>query len=202
MDAAAGKYLTFRLGHEEYGIEVAKVVEIIQMTDITAAPCSPECVRGVINLRGRVIPVVELRRRFRMAAVEDTPETCIIVVAVESGETAVQMGIVVDTVSEVLDIEGSDIEPPPRFGGVDTTFIMGMSKARGEIKILLDINKALSSAEMEELAQIQDLDRPSSDRPGCWKQGRSSASRLILNPEFCDQQSEPPAPKEPRTRPP
>ena len=154
MDAAAGKYLTFRLGHEEYGIEIAKVMEITKMVEITAVPCSPDYVRGVINLRGRVIPVVELRRKLRMDAVEDAPETCIIVVRVESGETAFPMGVLVDAVSEALDIDGSDIEPPPQFGaGVDTDFIMGVSKARGGVQILLDIDKALSSAEVEGLAQ-------------------------------------------------
>ncbi|HUT24809.1 MAG TPA: chemotaxis protein CheW [Sumerlaeia bacterium] len=154
MDAAAGKYLTFRLGHEEYGIEIAKVMEITKMVEITAVPCSPDYVRGVINLRGRVIPVVELRRKLRMDAVEDAPETCIIVVRVESGETALQIGVLVDAVSEALDIDGSDIEPPPQFGaGVDTDFIMGVSKARGGVQILLDIDKALSSAEVEGLAQ-------------------------------------------------
>ena len=153
MASRAGKYLTFRLADEEHGIEILKVVEIIKMMDITSVPRTPDAVRGVINLRGRVIPVLELRRKFEMDTIEDTDETCIIVVNTRTGTTSTQMGILVDTVSEVLDIAATDIEPPPKFGGsIDTDFILGMAKVKGGVKILLDIDKILTRAEIEDLA--------------------------------------------------
>lgn len=149
----AGKYLTFLLAHEEYGIEILKVVEIIKMMAITAVPRTPDFVRGVINLRGKVIPVVELRRKFKMEAREDTAETCIIVVSASLRQGGnVQMGILVDTVSEVLDVQASEIEPAPRFGAsIDTDFICGMAKVKGVVKILIDIDKVLTDQEMESL---------------------------------------------------
>ena len=137
----AGKYLTFSLANEEYGLEILKVREIIGMMDITAVPKAPPHVRGVINLRGKVIPVIDLRLRFALPTIEQTEETCIIVVCVGD----VEMGVVVDKVCEVLDIAGDDIEDSPEFGeNVDTTFILGMGKAEGHVTILLDITKVLS----------------------------------------------------------
>jgi purine-binding chemotaxis protein CheW len=152
--AQAGKYLTFRLAGEEYGIEILKVVEIIKIMDITSVPRMPETVRGVINLRGKVIPVVELRRQFGMESITDNSETCIIVVNVCILQKDVQMGILVDTVSEVLDILEKDIEPPPQFGSqTNTDFILGMAKAKGDVKLLLDINRVLSGDELKELVE-------------------------------------------------
>ena len=149
----AEKYLTFYLADEEYGIAITKVVEIIEMMEITSVPRTPDYVRGVINLRGKVIPVVELRKKFGMETIEDTDETCIIVVNVQAGAAETQMSILVDTVSEVLDIKGADIEPPPRFdGAVDTDFILGMAKIKGEVKILLEIDRVLSSEETTAMA--------------------------------------------------
>ena len=150
--ALAGKYLTFQLAHEEYGIAILKVVEIIKMMEITAVPRTPSFVRGVINLRGKVIPVVELRSKFGMETIPDDDETCIIVVNARCSGGGVQMGILVDTVSEVLDIAASEIEPSPQFGGsVDTKFILGMAKAKGTVKILLDIDRILSGDEIADL---------------------------------------------------
>lgn len=147
--AAAAKYLTFQLAGEEYGIEIIKVVEIIKMMDITQVPRTPAFVRGVINLRGKVIPVVELRAKFGMETIEDTDETCIIVVNVRTDDLEIQMSILVDTVSEVLDIGEEDIEPPPTFGSsVATDFILGMAKAKGSVKILLDIDRVLTGEEI------------------------------------------------------
>jgi len=162
MRALAGKYLTFRLAHEEYGVQITKVVEIIKMMEVTAVPRTPQYVRGVINLRGKVIPVVELRRKFDMPPIDDNDETCIIVINVQAGGATgamaageVQMGILVDTVSEVLDIGGADIEPPPKFGGsIDTAFILGMAKAKGAVKILIDIDRVLSAGEVAKLAAM------------------------------------------------
>ncbi len=141
-----GKYLTFVLAEEEYGLEILKVREIIGVMDITAVPRTPEYVKGVINLRGKVIPVVDLRLKFGMVEVEHTQETCIIVVQVGT----VEVGILVDKVSEVLNINGEDIEDPPSFGtDVDTNFILGMGKADGKVTILLDIERVLTPEEVK-----------------------------------------------------
>ena len=148
--ALGGKYLTFSLGGEEYGLEILKVREINGLMDITPVPRAPKDIRGVINLRGKIIPVVELRTKFAMPTIEDTEETCIIVVDVTSDGQSIDMGILVDSVSEVLDIDSDDIEPPPSFGsGVDTDFILGMAKAGGSVKILLAVEKVLTSADFE-----------------------------------------------------
>jgi purine-binding chemotaxis protein CheW len=135
----AGKYLTFALDNEEYGLEILKVREIIGYMQITAIPKTPNHVKGVINLRGQVIPVVDLRLKFGMNAAEVTEETCIIVVEIHQGDHKFQTGIVVDRVKEVLDIEGESIEDAPQFGSsVDTNFLLGMGKVNGAVKILLD----------------------------------------------------------------
>jgi purine-binding chemotaxis protein CheW len=149
-----GKYLTFRLDNEEYGLEILKVREIIGMMDITAVPRTPEFVRGVINLRGNVIPVIDLRLRFMMPPAEQTDETCIIVVDVEG----VEMGIVVDRVSEVLDIADEEIQEAPSFGvAVDTDFILGIGKVAARVAILLNISEVLTT---EDLAGLQALSGP------------------------------------------
>ncbi len=144
-----GKYLTFALGDEEYGLEILRVREIIGMMGITLVPRMPNFVRGVINLRGKVIPVIDLRLRFGMNKVVDTKETCIIVVDLDD----ILMGIVVDQVSEVLDIKGHDIENTPSFGiSVDTEFILGIGKAKDKVIIILDIRKVLTSEEINKLS--------------------------------------------------
>ena len=143
-----GKYLTFTLANEDYGLEILKVREIIGMMDITAIPQTPSYVKGVINLRGKVIPVIDLRLKFGLPPMEYGERTCIIVVEVKT-QDAMQMGVVVDTVSEVMNINGADIEPAPSFGTrVDTKYILGIAKARGTIKILLDIDQVLSPKEL------------------------------------------------------
>jgi purine-binding chemotaxis protein CheW len=147
--AKAGKYLTFKLGAEEYGLEILKVQEIIKMMDITKVPRTPEFVRGVINLRGKVIPVVDLRLKFNMEAKAATEKTCVIVVQVAHTGGRVTMGTIVDEVSEVLDIVGEQIEPAPEFGTtVDTDFILGMGKVARKVVMLLDIDKVLSTGEL------------------------------------------------------
>jgi purine-binding chemotaxis protein CheW len=151
----AGKYLTFKLAAEDYGLEILKVQEIIKMMDITKVPRTPHFVRGVINLRGKVIPVVDLRLKFGMSEMETTDKTCVIVVQVARSGGIVTMGIIVDEVSEVLDIAGADIEPSPSFGTtVDTRFILGMAKTKGSVKILLDIDKVLSGDELEAVTAV------------------------------------------------
>ncbi|MDR0331232.1 MAG: chemotaxis protein CheW [Chitinispirillales bacterium] len=151
----AGKYLTFKLADEEYGLEILKVREIIGLLPITCLPRTPVFVRGVINLRGKVIPVIDLRQKFELEVAEDTDQTCIIVVDVTGRGGSIQVGILVDSVSEVLDIRGEDIEEPPMFGSnVDTAFILGMAKAKGAVKILLNIEKVLSQADLERVADL------------------------------------------------
>lgn len=149
MADLGGKYLTFKLEAEEYGLEILKVREIIGVMDITAVPQTPAFVRGVINLRGKIIPVVNLRAKFGMEAIDDTEDTCIIVVDVNKDEMTINMGILVDSVSEVLDITEEDIEETPSFGAsVNTDFILGMAKAKGKVKILLNIQKVMTESEL------------------------------------------------------
>ena len=147
--AKAGKYLTFQMGKEVYGIEILKVQEIIGMMPVTRVPKTPEFVRGVINLRGKVIPVIELRRKFGMETREDTDRTCIVVVQVAASAGTVTMGLLVDEVSEVLNVSQEQIEAPPSFGAqVDTDFILGMGKVGQKVLMLLDADKVLSSEEL------------------------------------------------------
>jgi len=144
-----GKYLTFTLAEEEYGIGILKVKEIIGIMSITTVPQTPEYMKGVINLRGKVIPVVDLRLKFGMEAMEYTERTCIIVVEIEGDNRKIQMGIVVDAVSEVMNIKAGDIEDTPNFGSrLNTEYILGMAKIGGKVKILLDIGKVLSTEEV------------------------------------------------------
>ncbi len=140
--ARAGKFLTFLLADEVYGLEILKVREIIGMMAITNVPGTPDCVRGVVNLRGKVIPVVDLRLKFGMMPAEQTEETCIIVVSVNG----IEMGTVVDKVYEVLDISEENIEDAPDLGQeVSTNVILGMGKSDGKVIILLDISKVLGN---------------------------------------------------------
>ena len=144
-----GKYLTFSMADEEYGIGILKIKEIIGMMAITTVPQTPEFVKGVINLRGKVIPVVDLRARFGMETIDYTERTCIIVVEIEGQVGKVQIGIVVDSVSEVLNIKGEDIENTPTFGtNLNTDYILGMAKTEGCVEILLDIDRVLSDEEV------------------------------------------------------
>ena len=149
-----GKYLTFTLAEEEYGIGILKIKEIIGMMPITSVPQTPDFVKGVINLRGKVIPVVDLRRRFGMEAIDYTERTCIIVVEIQGQTGMVMIGIVVDSVSEVLNIKKEDIEETPTFGTrLNTDYILGMAKIEGGVKILLDIDRVLSAEEAQMLSQ-------------------------------------------------
>ncbi len=145
---SGGKHLTFFLDDEEYALDILKVHEIIGMMPITPVPRTPDFVRGVLNLRGKVIPVIDLRAKFGMEVIDSTEETCIIVVQIE--ET--QMGIVVDKVSEVLEIAETDIDATSAFGGnVNTDYILGIGKTGGQVKLVLDIDKVLASSELAEL---------------------------------------------------
>jgi purine-binding chemotaxis protein CheW len=146
-----GKFLTFFLAGEEYGIEILKVHEIIGVMPITRVPRTPEVVRGVINLRGKVIPIVDLRRRFGLEPADETEETCIIVVQVRG----VQTGVVVDSVSEVMDIRSEDVEDTPSFGAeVNTEFLLGIAKSSGKVRLLLAIDRVLSSDDVKALGAV------------------------------------------------
>jgi len=154
MAEREGKYLTFTLAEEEYGIGILKIKEIIGMMPITTVPQTPEFVKGVINLRGKVIPVIDLRLRFGIAEIDYTERTCIIVVEISGQAGTVLIGIVVDSVSEVLNVKGDDIEDTPTFGTkLDTEYILGMAKMEGGVKILLDIDRVLNAEEVGMLDQ-------------------------------------------------
>ncbi|MCC6487738.1 MAG: purine-binding chemotaxis protein CheW [Candidatus Hydrogenedentes bacterium] len=151
----AGQYLTFALGNEVYGLEILKVQEIIGMTTVTKGPRTPDFLRGVINLRGKVIPVVDLRTKFGMESHEDTNLTCIIVVQVMRDNQQVTMGVIVDEVAEVLDVRADQIEPPPTFGtSTQTEFISGMGKVGSKVIILLDTDRVLSWGEVDAIAEV------------------------------------------------
>ena len=149
-----GKYLTFSLANEEYGIGILKIKEIIGMMPITSVPQTPEFVKGVINLRGKVIPVLDLRRRFGMEPMDYTERTCIIVVEIAGTAGNVMIGVVVDSVSEVLSIKAEVIEETPTFGTkLNTDYILGMAKIGKGVKILLDIDRVLGADEISQLEQ-------------------------------------------------
>jgi purine-binding chemotaxis protein CheW len=151
----AGKYLTFKLADEEYGLEILKVQEIIRMQTVTRVPRTPEYVRGVLNLRGKVIPVIDLRSKFGMETQEDTDKTCIIVVQVAGGDQRIVMGVIIDEVREVLDIGADCIEDTPSFGAsINTEFIIGIGKVGDNVKMLLDIDKVLTASEVAAIAKI------------------------------------------------
>jgi len=140
-----GKYLTFLLSNESYGVDVLKVREIIRFLKITPVPQMPPYVKGVINLRGKVLPVIDLRLKFGLEATEATERTCIVVVRVLVAGHDITLGMIVDSVEEVMNLNESEIEETPEFGAkVDTSYLMGMAKVKGVIKTLLDIDKVIS----------------------------------------------------------
>jgi purine-binding chemotaxis protein CheW len=155
INKRAGKYLIFSLGAEEFGTEVVKVREIMGLQDITAIPQVPTYVKGVINLRGKVIPVIDLRLKFAMEPQEYTPRTCIVVVHTWQADEDLIIGMIVDGVVEVLNLMASDIEDTPDFGpGVLTPYLTGMAKVKGKVKILLDIDQVLSATELQGLSTL------------------------------------------------
>jgi purine-binding chemotaxis protein CheW len=150
-----GKYLTFVLAGEEYGIGILKVKEIIGIMAITTVPQTPAYMKGVINLRGKVIQIVDLRVKFGMEAIDYTEKTCIIVVEIANSGQKMMTGILVDSVSEVLNIKGGDIEDAPNFGSrLNTNYILGMAKTGGKVKILLDIDKVLSTEDISLMDKV------------------------------------------------
>lgn len=147
-----GKYLVFQLGREEFGVQVLKVREIMGLQEITAVPQVPDYVRGVINLRGKVIPVIDLRRKFGLDHAADSQQTCIVVMQVAHESGPLLTGVIVDGVSEVATLQESEIEDAPDFGAeMETPYILGLAKVKGKVKILLDIDKALACQELKGL---------------------------------------------------
>jgi purine-binding chemotaxis protein CheW len=144
--ARADKYLIFHLDEEEFGTEVLKVLEIMGLQDITTVPQVPDYVRGVINLRGKVIPVIDLRRKFGMAPKEYLARTSIIVVNTRCGDASATVGIIVDGVDEVLTVSAADIEMMPNFGpNIETPYLNGIARINGRVKLLLDIDYVLNA---------------------------------------------------------
>jgi len=154
-DGRAGKYLTFDLAGEEFGVRVLKVREIMGLQEITTVPQTPPYVKGVINLRGKIIPVIDLRLKFGLPPGEYNQRTCIIVTQVQGETGPLAVGVVVDGVSEVLNLGGAEIEDTPDFGeGFSAGYLLGMAKVKGKVKILLDIDRVLSTQDFQHLHEI------------------------------------------------
>ena len=154
-DRHSEKYLSFYVGAEEFAIGVLSVREIMGVLDITAVPQTPPYVKGIINLRGKVVPVVDLRLKFGMPPAEYTQRTCIVVVDVAGESGRLLMGVVVDTVSEVLNVSSSEIEAAPDFGeGVAIPYLLGIAKCKGKVKLLLDIEKVLHTTDLAGLQKL------------------------------------------------
>ncbi|OPY59946.1 MAG: Chemotaxis protein CheW [Syntrophorhabdaceae bacterium PtaU1.Bin034] len=144
------QYLTFKLEDEVYAVEVAKVREILDYTPITKVPRTPDFMRGVINVRGSVVPVLDLRLKFGMTLTEKSVDTCIIVLEITLEEETAILGALADSVQEVIDLEPGQIEPAPRIGGrINTEFIRGMGKRDGRFIMILDIDKVFSMEDLE-----------------------------------------------------
>lgn len=155
IESLAGKFLTFELADEAYGLEILKVQEIIGIMKVTRVPKLPDYIKGVINLRGKVIPVVDLRLKFNMDSQEETEKTCIIVVQIQRGEAKVITGLMVDEVSEVMDISTEQIEEAPSFGAsVSTDFLLGIGKVNDKVIMLMDVDEVLSADEIDEIATV------------------------------------------------
>lgn len=154
LDVEQSQYLTFRLGEEEFGVGILQVKEILEYGGITRVPMVPDFIRGVINLRGNVVPVVDLAMKFGMPKRDVTNRSCVVIVEVSLSGEQTTMGVLVDAVSQVMDILPQEIEAPPPFGAkIKVDFIQGMGKTERKFIILLDIDKVLSGEEMTAIAQ-------------------------------------------------
>lgn len=154
-EAQQMQYLTFMLGNEMFAIGILAIKEIIEYGSLTEVPMMPECIRGVINLRGAVVPVMDLAARFGKPSAAVTKRTCIVIVEIEADGEAQDVGVIVDTVNEVLDIPNAEIEPPPAFGArINTDFIYGMGKVGGRFVIILNVNNVLSTEEINAVAEV------------------------------------------------
>jgi purine-binding chemotaxis protein CheW len=155
VDPRVGKYLSFYAGPEEFAIGVLGVREIMGMQDVTGVPHTPPYVKGIINLRGKVVPVVDLRLKFGMPATEYTARTCIVVVDLQGEAGSVLMGVIVDSVSEVINLSAGEIEDAPDFGEeISIPYLIGVAKSKGKVKLLLNIEKALTTSELADLHKL------------------------------------------------
>ena len=155
VDPRVGKYLSFHVGPEEFAIGVLGVREIMGMQDVTAVPHTPAYVKGIINLRGKVVPVVDLRLKFGMPPTEYTARTCIVVVDLAGEGSSVLMGVIVDSVSEVMNITAGEIEDAPDFGeDVSIPYLIGIAKSKGKVKLLLNIEKVLTTSELTDISKL------------------------------------------------
>ncbi|MBL8209091.1 MAG: purine-binding chemotaxis protein CheW [Bryobacterales bacterium] len=153
---APGKFLTFCLGGEDFAVPVSKIKEIIGLQEVTPVPQTPDFVRGVINLRGKVVPVIDLRRKLSIPGAADNERTCVVVMQPEGRQGTYSIGVVVDAVSEVLQIQGSEMEDTNSFshGLIRATYIHGVAKIRGKVKILLDIDSVLSDSDQANVGEL------------------------------------------------
>lgn len=166
-DTRVGKYLTFFLGKEEFGIPVLKVREIIGTQEMAAVPHVPHYMKGVINLRGRIIPVVDLRLKFGMDEAQYTQRTCTIVVQVQGEYEPATVGIIVDEVSEVANLSADDIEDTPDFGeSIDVPYVLGMAKSKGKVSILLDLDRVLVNQDVRAMDSLMRAPQSESSEPG------------------------------------
>jgi purine-binding chemotaxis protein CheW len=160
------QYLTFMLAREPFAIGILRIKEIIEYQGVTEVPMMPPCVRGVINLRGAVVPVLDVLARFGRPSSEITKRTCIVIVEVESADGRQVMGLMVDAVNEVLDIAAADIEPPPAFGArIRTDFLQGVGKVRGKFVLLLDVDRVLSVDEIAAFGEAVEAATAEADLP-------------------------------------
>lgn len=150
--ALVGKYLTFRLDNEQFGVQLLRVREIIGLMPTTTVPGAPPEIRGILNLRGKIIPVMDLRLRFGMGEAECSDRACIIVTEIRQQDRFIEIGLLVDGVSEVLNVTTADIEPPPEFGvQVDTSYILGLAKSEHGVKVLLDVDHVVLQSALQHL---------------------------------------------------
>ncbi len=160
-NAASSQYVTFNLGKELYGVEVTRTREILSLTPVTKVPQTPDYLLGVINLRGQVVPVVDMRLKLGLPAGDETEDTCIIVVDVHVDGETITVGALADAVREVLDIRSDQIEPPPRLGTrLNTEYINGMGKIDEQFMILLNIDRIFNSEELAQVQDVQEFDEP------------------------------------------
>ena len=154
----SGKYLTFFLNEEEYAIEIQKVEEIIGITELTRVPQAPDFIRGVLNLRGKIIPIIDIRPKFGMDKTPDTKHTCIVILEITTDTDDINIGIVVDAVSEVIDIGSDAIRPTPDFGvKINTEYIHALGQIEQRVFIMLNIDKVLTSKKSHQRAVLPDL---------------------------------------------
>ena len=151
------QFFTFILGGEVFAIDISQIREVLELTQITKVPQTPEMMKGVINLRGSVVPVIDMRLKFDMGEIENTVDTCIIIIEIMLGEEKTMIGALVDSVQEVIDLDSEHIEPPPQIGTkLNTDFIRGMGKQDGKFLIILDIEKIFSSEELDFVEQASE----------------------------------------------